>query len=417
MKKRQTWGVVLFLLAAAMAILAHLLWPRIPELLDDDRARTLLTYGAVGIAIVAGVLSHISYPRVHSLRVTMYGYGVGVTIILYSLIAATGTASEGMVHAAGFVSYAVLLLLTIVVILIPSFVSYRATMAVSELTVAVVGLIFMGLLVPQELRFQMASRLQSLQGPAGVEFYGFAAASLAGAVLSVLLERESFGLGGMHSGALVILAGGWLSREQDATRHILILFALGTYLAITILAHWLLRVENRVSYDPLLRIYNRSYCDQILDGRTRMNTRPPFSIVMIDIDHFKKVNDTYGHEAGDTVLVEVAQRLQKAVIPQGTIARYGGEELIVFFPNGEPDQVKAIIEGARLGIENEPVSYRGKTISVTVSAGIATRDEQERKLPELMRAADRALYAAKKGGRNQVRVAGKRARRAKPATR
>lgn len=404
MRRHLSWGVIVFFFALVLTIGYYFTW----EKLTDTK---ILIWSTVGFAILEVVLSHVSYPRVHSLRVTMYGYGIGTTIVLYSLIVLTGRISAEMMDAVTFVVYVVLLLLTLVVVLIPSFVGFRTTMLVSEITVVLVGLAFVVLLVPTPTRYEMAVRLRDLSDPGSLEAWGLAIVSLIIAVLSVLLERDSFGLGGLHSGVVVILAGSWLDMNQTPDRFIGILALLALFLVVAVLAHWLFRVENRASYDPLLRIYNRSYCNQILAGQTKTDLRPPFSIAMIDIDHFKKVNDTYGHDVGDEVLVEIAQRLQGAVVPQGIIARYGGEEMIVFFPHSGIDVVKPIVEEARRIIERTPVLHENRSIPVTVSIGVSTRREKEQKPISVLKSADRALYNAKKGGRNQVRASATRRRK------
>jgi diguanylate cyclase (GGDEF)-like protein len=175
------------------------------------------------------------------------------------------------------------------------------------------------------------------------------------------------------------------------------------YVLFGTIVHWFLRMENRAAYDPLLRIYNREYCEQVLREQSRLNTRPPFSIALCDIDHFKAVNDTYGHAAGDRVLAGVAERLQKAVVPDGVAARYGGEELVVFFPQTDRKAAREKVEELRKTIERTPIRYRSRSISVTVSAGVSTRERPNQALPNVLSTADRALYRAKAQGRNRVR--------------
>ena len=167
--------------------------------------------------------------------------------------------------------------------------------------------------------------------------------------------------------------------------------------------HWFSRMDHRVSYDPLLQIYNREYCSKIISEQSALNSAPPFTVVMVDIDHFKNVNDTYGHQAGDEVLYTIAQTVSKGVGPQGIACRYGGEELAVFFPQQTSKTVVKIMEKVRLDIEKVVTKSGNKKISVTISCGVAQRDDNQQSVEVILQAADKALYRAKKGGRNQVK--------------
>jgi len=122
------------------------------------------------------------------------------------------------------------------------------------------------------------------------------------------------------------------------------------------------------------------------------------SIVMLDIDHFKKFNDTFGHQVGDAVLEKTAELIRCPLRATDTAGRYGGEEFMLVLPNTDRPGALALAERIRSIIEATPFTESGLT--VTISAGIATRDQQ--KLADLIQAADEKLYAAKRNGRNQV---------------
>jgi diguanylate cyclase (GGDEF)-like protein len=125
---------------------------------------------------------------------------------------------------------------------------------------------------------------------------------------------------------------------------------------------------------------------------------------MIDIDHFKKVNDTYGHQAGDQVLHSVAQTILREVVPDGIACRYGGEEIAVFFPKKEAKEVAKVMEEVRAAIERTKVATRKKKLSVTVSIGVSHRGDVSQTIIDVIHAADKALYRAKGNGRNQVKT-------------
>jgi diguanylate cyclase (GGDEF)-like protein len=237
------------------------------------------------------------------------------------------------------------------------------------------------------------------------------------AAVTVWRMLDQFYLGGVLTGAALVYGVTWFVagiHGVNSPGHLQnVGFAAGTlFFEIGILFHWFVRIEHRVKYDPLLHVYNREHCSRIMSEQSKLNTSPPFTIAMVDIDHFKKVNDTYGHQAGDAVLYAVAQTVSRIVIPNGTLCRYGGEELAVFFPQRTSEDARKIMEDARIAVQKTKVGSGRKQISVTVSSGISTRTEGAQPLQEVLMAADRALYRAKQGGRNQVRVgAARKARR------
>ncbi len=138
-----------------------------------------------------------------------------------------------------------------------------------------------------------------------------------------------------------------------------------------------------------------------------MNSGEPLMLLLIDIDHFKRVNDTWGHQTGDQVLRLVAATLSSATRAGDFVARYGGEEFAVILPGTRPDAALAVAERVRRSFEGRDIVARtsGKSIGgVTLSAGGAQYDPGE-KLADWIERADQALYSAKKGGRNRVMLA------------
>jgi diguanylate cyclase (GGDEF)-like protein len=130
------------------------------------------------------------------------------------------------------------------------------------------------------------------------------------------------------------------------------------------------------------------------------------SIGMVDLDHFKAVNDTYGHNAGDLVLQDVARFLLKNVRQYDQICRYGGEEFLVLLPGTEPQRAKHVLDRLRRGLKRRRIAVgNGKTISISASFGIAALDPDQPVLATIDHA-DQAMYAAKQAGRNRVRIWG-----------
>lgn len=156
--------------------------------------------------------------------------------------------------------------------------------------------------------------------------------------------------------------------------------------------------------DPLTQIGNRAAFDEALNKHISFNTRhkTDFSIMVIDIDHFKKVNDTFGHIAGDKVLKSVADTIQNTLRASDEVFRYGGEEFVVILGNTQQGGANFIAERIRKSIEDLKVSLN-KTISVTASIGIAAT-ENVGDVNHTLELADKALYQAKESGRNRVIV-------------
>jgi diguanylate cyclase (GGDEF)-like protein len=241
-----------------------------------------------------------------------------------------------------------------------------------------------------------------------IRFFGGAVLFCGVAALSAVFVKKDFFLGGLLAGWAIFFVPAWISRVWGhgvypvETAEFAIL---PIYLTVSVVVHWFMRMDHRISYDPLLHIYNRDYCSKIISEQSNLDTSPPFSIAMVDIDHFKNVNDTYGHQAGDIVLHAVAQAIQREVVPNGTVCRYGGEEMILFFPQFDIRDVEPIVEKVRASIEAMKVKTRNKTLTVQVSCGVSARESISQNVMDVIQAADKALYKAKKEGRNQVRIA------------
>ncbi|WFU10185.1 PleD family two-component system response regulator [Rhizobium sp. CB3090] len=158
--------------------------------------------------------------------------------------------------------------------------------------------------------------------------------------------------------------------------------------------------------DALTGLNNRRYLDnhlKILFNRSLTRGRP-LSVLITDIDRFKQVNDTYGHDAGDEVLKEFAARIRSTVRGADLACRYGGEEFVVVMPDTPPEISAAVAERLRAAVETAPFTLReaGVALNVTASFGISSRLETVETPEQLMKQADRALYEAKHSGRNRV---------------
>jgi diguanylate cyclase (GGDEF)-like protein len=158
--------------------------------------------------------------------------------------------------------------------------------------------------------------------------------------------------------------------------------------------------------DPLTGLNNRRHFSSIGGAAftTAVDPERPLSALLVDIDHFKKVNDTYGHLTGDEVLRTVSQRMRGVLRKEDLLARMGGEEFAVLLTWMSSEEVLEVAERLRLAIAATPVATASATIEVRVSIGVAHRGAGDADLEQLLGRADRALYAAKNGGRNRVIV-------------
>ena len=168
-------------------------------------------------------------------------------------------------------------------------------------------------------------------------------------------------------------------------------------------------LKEQATHDPLTGLWNHGATMDILRNELSRRDRygAPLTVTMADIDHFKRVNDTYGHLAGDAVLREVAWRLRASVRIYDSVGRYGGEEFLVVSPACPSSAGINQAERLRQVVSAKPMSFQDTAISVTVSLGVATLDRETKGgVEQLLGAADGALYRAKVGGRNRLEVAG-----------
>ena len=159
--------------------------------------------------------------------------------------------------------------------------------------------------------------------------------------------------------------------------------------------------------DPLTGLYNRRYMEETLKQQMSRVTRQlhPLGIIMIDIDHFKKYNDTYGHATGDDLLRALAQILQKRIREEDIACRYGGEEFTLIMPDASLDAVQQRAEELRHAVRSLRLQGSESDETITLSVGIALYPQHGRTIENVLHAADSAMYRAKKEGRDRVMIA------------
>jgi diguanylate cyclase (GGDEF)-like protein/PAS domain S-box-containing protein len=164
------------------------------------------------------------------------------------------------------------------------------------------------------------------------------------------------------------------------------------------------QVRHMASTDPLTDVYNRRYFYDSARAEFERSRRyqHPLSVILIDLDHFKRVNDTFGHLTGDYVLVEATKRMRQVVREVDLLARYGGEEFIVLLPETSQEGAALVAERLRQQIMDTLFFRGGNNVKVSISLGLASLDKDCPDLDALLERADQALYAAKEAGRGRM---------------
>lgn len=164
------------------------------------------------------------------------------------------------------------------------------------------------------------------------------------------------------------------------------------------------KLREQAIRDPLTNLFNRRYLEETLERELSRAAREGYSVcvIMIDVDHFKRVNDTYGHEAGDEVLKSLAITLSEQCRRGDFACRYGGEEFVVVMPNINMDTAYERAENIRQALNSLRVPYKHNNLAITISMGIACYPSNGDSREAILRAADQAMYGAKEAGRDHI---------------
>jgi diguanylate cyclase (GGDEF)-like protein len=364
---------------------------------------SIIPWGGAALSFLAIIMGQFSYPRIQNPKVYLSGYGVGVVGLAFFCMQAL---QKSDLLPPSTALHPLLYLLAGANLVAPAFVpsqlKYRHIRTLTWIVMGVeAGVVLSAVLMAQWWSFLILTDSYLLAG-----LLGLGAVTL---ICATTLWRigDDFHLGGILSGVGALYFIGLLAAthpEFDIRLESSSWAVVPLFFVLSTLFHWFARMDHRLAFDPLLQIHNRDYCMKILQEQSSHNLKPPLTIAMVDIDHFKKVNDSYGHQAGDRVLQEVAQLVQRTIGAGGVVCRYGGEEFAVFFSQRQAAGVKEVMEGVRTKIEQSTIDIGKRTIKVTVSCGICERSDLSQPMSAVLASADKALYRAKGGGRNQVKV-------------
>lgn len=168
------------------------------------------------------------------------------------------------------------------------------------------------------------------------------------------------------------------------------------------------RLKELATHDPLTGVLNARAYYEACDQQIRISQRADqsFSVLFIDLDHFKKINDGFGHAAGDEVLRTVARVLRDSLRQSDLLGRIGGEEFSVFLPDTDLNGAIQVAETLRQRVADCQIALQGSHLQVTASIGVANRDPQQPSIKAIQQRADEAMYEAKKAGRNRVSTFG-----------
>jgi len=410
MMKKNRWGfrlVLLTVMLCAVSIYAALNYPLITH-----SSRFLFICGIV-LSIIVIAFGHLSYKRVHNCKVFLLGYLQGFTLFSFFTSFFVADILLTPFPPENFYGALIILLYINLLIAIPvrSFVKFSMVRSIT-LFLFTIELILVDICYLSPHATDWVGYI-TYNGLSDFFFWAGPVVSIILIILCITLLKNEFHIGGLISSFSIVLAVIWVYGLDDGVpvkMQQLLMVVAALVMLTGIMFHWVARIEHRVVIDPLLQIYNREYCSKIISEQAPMELSPPLSIAMVDIDHFKNVNDTYGHQAGDAVLYTVAQAVHTdAAAHGGIVCRYGGEELAVFFPGKRVKETAAIMDTCRTTVEKIVTESGKKKITVTVSVGVAERTESAQSVTLVMNAADKALYKAKKGGRNQVKTSSVRA--------
>jgi len=383
---------------------------------EDYFLSAFFYYNSLAIYLFVLVLALFSFRNLYNFKILLAGFLFLMTGI-FSLFYFTNVAEKSdNSHFLVYLFYSADLL---VVGLVPSYLPRVSTQIFLGIFILLKGFLIVGSPPLLDALDVTLSDRQQLTG----------AILMINAIVTAVSIRRSWRRGDFYGGAIAGLAlvftvsyfaqayllktiGMQGSKDpflQGELLEILLTQAVPVILTIFVIANWVISLSHRASYDPLMSIYNRRYCDGIIEGRSQ-SLGTQFCVAILDIDNFKEINDIHGHTLGDRVLHQLGLKIRDMALPRGVTCRYGGEEIVIFFPNTGIDYARKVVHEIVVSISefkiwldmNEPK----QSVQVTVSGGVAAGEKGKDQARQVLEAADQALLLSKQAGRNQVTVSG-----------
>jgi len=390
------WGLLPFLMFPLLLSVPWYYQIAQPEKLSFFQNTFLLGIGPMFFYYVFGLtimlfLTIISFPHVPNLKISLLGYFFTISGIIYAFKLANAPYFKSLEHITPL--YFLIMCNLLLISVIPGSIRRETNRIICA--VAICAQLGLAMLLLKRGYFISAFSIRH-----GIWLFPLCTAVI---ITTWFFSRNDYGLGGGISGFAFYYLLAHVFRNTAIEN--IVWLSTPLLLSIIILYNWLTRLSYRVSYDPVLNIYTRGFCNNIIHGHANINMGSKFAIAMVDLDHFKRINDIYGHDIGDKVLHTIAQVVRGYAMPRGITCRYGGEELAIFFPHTNLYKAVSIAERIHkaVGKTSIPVA-KNKKETLTVSIGVASSYKGESVLQTLKRA-DEALYRAKEGGRNQVKKA------------
>jgi diguanylate cyclase (GGDEF)-like protein len=376
-----------------------------------DKARPVdygVTMAVLSLAVF--LVARISYPKIYKFKILLSGYVVVAFIINFFMISTETSVkifglnffqkSMSIMPSGNFAYrflFTILNLNLLVIMLVNAYVNYNAGKHSSWVAFALNIIVYFTVLIILPAHKSSHFVKGFLQTHLLINLV----------ITGLIILLSFFNIEEEHNYGSIIVAVSFIVfyceiYSQNLGQVKFLLPAMEVIIIWGMFAHWVNCLHHRAHYDPLLKIYNRQYMDNIIRGIADIRFGENLSVMMCDIDHFKKVNDTYGHAAGDAILFHIAQIIRETSLPEGIVCRYGGEEIIVFLRDKIGNDAKAKAEKIRKAVKAAGTKFKSKNIKVTLSIGVASTKEGMQDVGRIIKKADDCVYKAKKSGRDKV---------------
>ena len=395
------WGLIFFIFLMIISI--FIVFAVYSGSTSGIPANSMILTGIL-TSILAIILTHISYPRISNIKIIILGIIMSISVIAYFIIINfMNEHSRITVSLINFL-YIYQFFIIILCVSLPSFIRSSHSKFTLIFLIAV-ELLIMFAILNSNIKWHF---IADIRDPSNI--LPFSAVPCIAFIItlgiSIINKSNHFHIGGFLSGLSLFMCISWIFfTDANGVNHFdSITFAIIPLILFAgIIVHWISRISHMAFYDPMLRIYNRAYCNKIINEEISVK-KNNIAVIMIDIDHFKKINDTFGHSFGDKMLIHISQLLTQKIVPNGILCRYGGEEFIVFYNFRSKTQLINLVEELRITVSKSKLRNGKNNIKANISIGSAYTINRTIPYNEMIEIADKALYKSKNTGRNKVTI-------------